>query len=507
MENSERSDWEDTHWNIQMTVKPSSEQYRPPRRTPKPRVPGSQTAVVTGPEGQEVFTNEYGQIKVHFRWDRYSKFDENSSCWIRVANSWSGATWGDVMLPRIGQEVVVHYLEGDPDLPLIIGSVNNEYQMPPRFSDTGSLPGNRALAGIKSKEHQGLRHNQLLFDDTRGQIRTQLQSEHAHTQLNLGYLTHPRNAVYADPRGEGFELRTDAWGALRADKGLLISTDGRGTALGGALSREELITCLEGALSLAKSLADCAAQHQGNASDQAPQATLSQAVRDLGHGSNAEKGIGGGTPLVAVSAPGGITLGTPQSTTIAAGRHIDLVAEHNAQLTAGQKMNLHAGQGISQFAHAGGIKSIAHHGKQIIQAQHDDIQIAADQSVHITASHVMVSADKHITLTSGGGYIRIADGNIEIHCPGKVSIKGASYNFTGPTSMAAQLPAFGASDTGKFFVLRYGPTKTPVQGKKYRITMDDGQVIDGVTDKLGRTSLAEKEQMRIAHIDVLEEPT
>ena len=127
VEHSERSDWEDTHWNIQMTVKPSSQQFRPPRRTPKSRVPGSQTAVVTGPQGQEVFTNEYGQIKVHFRWDRYSKFDENSACWIRVANSWSGATWGDVMLPRIGQEVVVHYLDGDPGLPLIIGSVNNEY--------------------------------------------------------------------------------------------------------------------------------------------------------------------------------------------------------------------------------------------------------------------------------------------------------------------------------------------------------------------------------------------
>ena len=140
-QSAERSDSRDgaTQWLTHFTVKPAIEQYRPPRRTPKPRVIGPQTAVVTGPAGHEIFANEYGQVKVLFRWDRHSKSNENSSCWIRVASSWAGANWGEVMLPRIGQEVVVEHLHGDADLPLITGRVNNQFQMPSSFSQTGNL--------------------------------------------------------------------------------------------------------------------------------------------------------------------------------------------------------------------------------------------------------------------------------------------------------------------------------------------------------------------------------
>lgn len=288
---------------------------------------------------------------------------------------------------------------------------------------------------------------------------------------------------------------------------MLISTDGRSAAVGGALSRDELVQCLEGALSMAKGLGDCAAQHQGGASDQGAQAQLSQAVKDWGHGSNAEPGDNGGTAILAVSSPAGITLGTPQSSTIAAGQHLDLVAERNQQLTAGQGMYLHAGQGISQFAFGGGIKSIAHQGKQIIQAQHDDIEISADQSVKITATnqHVLIGADRHVTLTGGGAYIKLADGNIEIHCPGTVSIKGATHSISGPTSMGVELPAFGQIDTGRRFVLNYGGTKSPAATQKYKITLDDGRVVSGITDAKGRTTLAENDQMRVAQVQILED--
>ena len=209
--------------------------------------------------------------------------------------------------------------------------------------------------------------------------------------------------------------------------------------------------------------------------------------------------------MFAVSSPAGITLGTPQSSTIAAGHHLDLVAERNQQLTAGQGMHLHAGQGISQFAFSGGIKSIAHQGKQVIQAQHDDIEISADQSVTITATnqHVMIGADRHVTLTSGGAYIKLADGNIEIHCPGSVSIKGASHSITGPTSMNLNLPSFGKADAGRRFVLNYGASKNPVPMQKYKITLDDGKVVSGITDAMGRTELAESEQMRLANVEFL----
>lgn len=510
-ESSERSGEDDgTRWNTDFVVKPASEQYRPTRRARRPKAIGPQTAVVTGPPGHEFWTNDYGQVKVYFRWDRHGQDDEHSSCWIRVASSLAGATWGESLIPRVGQEVVVEHLHGDPDQPLITGRVGNQFQLPPAFSNVGKLPDNQALGGIKSKEHQGGRYNQLLFDDTTGEIRAQLESEHAKTQLNLGYLSHPRDAGAAAPRGEGFELRTDAWGALRADKGLLISTDGRSAATGGALSREELVVCLEAALNLAKSLGQCAAEHEGGASDQAAQGKLSKAVKDWGHGSNAETGGNGGTPLFAVSSPGGIALGTPDSATLAAGGHLDLVADRNQHVTAGQRIHLHAGQGINQFAFGGGIRSIAHQGKHVIQAQHDDIEIAADQSVRITSSHkhVMIAADQHVMLTSGGAYIKLAGGNIEIHCPGNVSIKGATHSIKGPTSMGADLPAFGQADTGKRFQLIHGNSKNPVAKKKYKITMDDGEVHEGITDAKGRTAIAEKDQMRVAMIEFLkDEPT
>ncbi|MDX2455154.1 type VI secretion system Vgr family protein, partial [Desulfosarcina sp.] len=112
------------------TVVPSSVQYRPERKTPKPVIQGTQTAVVTGPSGEEIHTNKYGQIKVQFHWDREGKHDENSSCWIRVRQTWAGNRWGGLYIPRIGQEVIVNFLEGDPDQPIVAGTLYHANNMP-----------------------------------------------------------------------------------------------------------------------------------------------------------------------------------------------------------------------------------------------------------------------------------------------------------------------------------------------------------------------------------------
>jgi type VI secretion system secreted protein VgrG len=268
-----------------------------------------------------------------------------------------------------------------------------------------------------------------------------LQSDHAKSQLNLGYLTHERSGS-AEPRGNGFELRTDAAGALRAAKGVLVSAYARPNAGGNALSRDELTTLLKEALDLAKTIGDFAAKNLGNISDPKPEETLAKAVKDLGNGSNAETGANGATPLIALSAPAGIALGTPLSTTIATGEHIDLVSGQNQQFTAGKQMNTHAGEGISNFAVKGGIKSIAHQGPHIIKAHDDVIQIAADQSVTVTSSHgnVTVAADKYVLVTAGGGFIKIANGNIQMHCPGTIDMKAGNYSLTGPDNMNYTLP-------------------------------------------------------------------
>src|SRR5262249_6294894 len=110
---------------------PSTVKFRPARSTPHPFVQGPQTAMVVGPSGEEIYVDKYGRVKVQFHWDREGKRDENSSCWIRVSSPWAGKNWGAISIPRIGQEVIVDFLEGDPDRPIITGRVYNAEQMPP----------------------------------------------------------------------------------------------------------------------------------------------------------------------------------------------------------------------------------------------------------------------------------------------------------------------------------------------------------------------------------------
>jgi type VI secretion system secreted protein VgrG len=138
--------------------------FRPLRTTPKPRVPGTQTAVVCGPKGEEIFTDKYGRVKVQFHWDREGKYDADSSCWVRVATFWAGRKWGAVHIPRIGQEVVVDFLEGDPDRPIVVGSVCNSDLMPPY-----KLPENKTQSGVKSNSSPGGQgSNEIRFEDKKG---------------------------------------------------------------------------------------------------------------------------------------------------------------------------------------------------------------------------------------------------------------------------------------------------------------------------------------------------
>jgi len=150
-------------FEVSFTAIDAKQAYRAPQVTPRPRIAGPQTAIVVGKTGEEIWTDEYGRVKVQFHWDREGKTDENSSCWIRVAQLWAGNTWGGLHIPRIGQEVVVEFLEGDPDRPLITGRVYNGAQMPPY-----TLPANATQSGIKSRSSKNgvaANFNELRFED------------------------------------------------------------------------------------------------------------------------------------------------------------------------------------------------------------------------------------------------------------------------------------------------------------------------------------------------------
>jgi type VI secretion system secreted protein VgrG len=157
------------------TASPHSFPYRAARITPKPVVQGTQTAVVVGPSGEEIYTDKYGRVKVQFHWDREGKRNEHSSCWIRVSQPWAGKNWGSVSLPRMGQEVIVDFLEGDPDRPIITGRVYNAEQMPPY-----ALPANQTQSGTKSRSSKGggaANFNEIRMEDKKGSEELYIHAE------------------------------------------------------------------------------------------------------------------------------------------------------------------------------------------------------------------------------------------------------------------------------------------------------------------------------------------
>ena len=172
-----------TTYRISFSVVPKSTAYRSQRVTPKPHTTGPQTAVITGPAGEEIYCDKYGRVKVQFHWDRYSTFDENSSCWIRVSQTWAGANYGSMHIPRIGQEVIVDFLNGDPDYPIITGRVYNAMQTVP-----WDLPANKTMSGIKTRSSkdgtfgEGFKNspgtaNAIRFEDKAGQEQLWLHAQ------------------------------------------------------------------------------------------------------------------------------------------------------------------------------------------------------------------------------------------------------------------------------------------------------------------------------------------
>jgi len=164
-----------TRFHVEVEAIPADRPFRPPLTTPKPRTRGVETAVVVGPDGEEIHTDKYGRVKVHFHWDRYGKRDGNDTCWVRVASPWAGSNFGAIYIPRIGQEVIVDFEHGDPDRPIITGRVYNAEQMPP-----WDLPANQTQSGILTRSSKGgaagagMRDgvgdaNALRFEDKKGE--------------------------------------------------------------------------------------------------------------------------------------------------------------------------------------------------------------------------------------------------------------------------------------------------------------------------------------------------
>lgn len=393
------------------------------------RDPGVQSAIVVGRETDVVHCDEYGRVKIRFpATDLPDQQDHpataapkagTDSAWVRVATHWAGtgdSQCGALTLPRVGTEVLVAFLGGDPDKPIIISQLFNGQALPPPLSDRARLPLTRFLSGMRSQEIHGTRANQLRFDDTPREISARLASDDGASQLNLGWLTHPRDDR-RQPRGEGAELRSDNAVAIRGGKGVLITAARSERARGNQLDRAELIGLAEGLRDIADQLAKLAQTHANDPASGPQLAQLVDKLRHLDQGTNvAEGGNGsGGASIVAISGPAGIVMASHENLVIGAEKNIDLVTAADFHVATGGKTSAQAAQGISMFTNDGGMKHIAARGNMQTEAQDGSIELLAKKVMDLisTTDWINIKARKGIRLYGGGSELKIsADGII-----------------------------------------------------------------------------------------------
>ncbi|GAB3753538.1 type VI secretion system Vgr family protein [Lysobacter olei] len=494
-----------------------------PTRPPKPCV-GYQTARVVGAQGEtqpigvhELHCDALGRVRVRFHWQgitpdeamalgrdpRHGEAADPStdSCWLRVAQRYAGPGVGTQFLPRIGQEVLVAFLEGDIDRPLVVGALydgrgdpqpggkgNQSGGMAPAWHG-GQPEADRnaaAMVGFKSKEFGGSGHNRLVLDDSDGELRLQLATTHAASELTLGYLIHQNDNQRGAARGAGFELRTDQWGAVRAERGLWVSAY---AATHDAPAGEQV-----GATALLKQAADLAATLSGIAiTNRTPRLAAHEGVHEPGQSALDEKlpplkalhasalavvdgsgwdaaqaaaaetgadaasppraGSGGGervphsaSALLGLAAPAGIGLVAGSSLYWTTGETLTLTSGQASNLAVAGDLRVHAGQALGWLAGAvdGAVQDdpalslVTAEGQLDFEAQNDAIRLQSRDGLRMISAnaHVELAAGKTVHLaTSGGASITIEGGNISVACPGQITVHAGRKEFLGPSTL------------------------------------------------------------------------
>lgn len=494
----------------------------PPRPALAP--PRLQTALVVGPQNEVVWCDALGRVKVRFPATRAqdhthasgagSADSDADSAWVRVASSWAGNgagssnQCGSRLLPPVGTEVLIDFAGGDPDKPIIVGQLYNSSAPPPMFQHEGALAHTRYQSGIRSREVRGQRGNQLRLDDTTGQISAQLASDHAGTELNLGYLTEPRQQNSADPRGEGAELRTEEAIALHAARGILLSAwkllGGAGSK-GSQLAREDYLRLLQECGELCASLGNYAAEHNGLSIDCQEQDELLARFKQWDNGSNVEpKATEPRQPVIGITSRAGIGFASSKAIVSYSARNIDTAAQQHLQFTAGQRFTLNAGKGVSLFAHSGGLNAIAHNGKLLLQSQHDDTVVNSAKNMQLTANEgtVTVSAKVILLVSQDGSFLKLGEGSPILGSKQPLKFHAPDFLFDGPESMTAQAPSFGKGGTDLQFEPRFYPHLhggVPATGLDYKIESTAANS-EGRTDEAGMTAPLKHDQMHFASI-------
>lgn len=382
-----------------------------PSLKPRPVIAGTLTARITSIKDNDTYAhqNAQGCYWVKFAADRDEKTQGYESMPVRLAKPYAGDNYGFHFPLIAGTEVAIAFHEGDPDRPYIAHALHDSYHLDPINERNNTRNVIRTPA-----------NNKLRMEDKRGKEHIKLSTEYGgKSQLNLGHLVDNKKAQ----RGEGFELRSDSWGTIRAGKGLLISTDKQEKASSHVLAMENAIDQLTQAQQLTRSLKEAANLAKAELADlQTQQELLSETFNELKQSA------------VLISSPHGIAQSSAKSIQISSGENIITTAQKNSDVSIAKKFTVAAGEMISLFAQKLGIKIFANQGKVAIAAQNDEMLLNALKDLTITSDDgkVIIKAQKEIILTSGGGYIRIADGCVECAAPDKIIERSAIWQkFSG----------------------------------------------------------------------------
>ena len=384
--------------------------YRP-APLPWPQVSGTLPARVTSKDDDTYgYIDTQGRYRIKFNFDLKNWQKGEESLWVRLAKPYAGDTYG-FHFPLIDStEVAIAFTNGNPDRPYIAHAMHDS-----------SHPDHVTTINKHRNVIRTPANNKLRMDDKRGQEHIKLATEYGKTQLNLGHLVDSEKTK----RGEGFELRTDEWGAISAEKGIYITTETESKAKGKQLDMEGAKIQFSNALSIVQSLQKVVENSNGHSADIESQTELKNTLTQLN-----ESGIVG-------YAQEGIGLTSPKNIQLSTGKNISIIAENNTEISVIKKITLAAGEALSFFAHKMGIKLFASKGKVEIQAQNDELSLMAKDEIQINSidNSVTLTAPRDITLISGGSYIKINGEGIELGTPGNVVIKSAAFQKMGPASM------------------------------------------------------------------------
>lgn len=436
-----------------------------PALLPRPQVTGTMTAWVTSAKVHDIYAwqDASGLYRVKFDADMEDKDAGLESMPVRLAKPYGGDSYG-FHFPLIqGTEVAIAFHEGDPDRPYIAHVMHNS-RSHDHVTDKNGTRNVIRTAGL----------NKLRMEDKRGEEHVKLSTEYGgKTQLNLGHNVDASRTL----RGEGAELRTDDWVAIRGGKGVFISADEQPRAQEPMLEMDEAIRQLEQALTLARSMAKAATSARATEGDVRSQQQLNASLSNLT------------APGMLLHAPQGIGMVSARALRIASGSEsVGIMSGHNTDISAGQSFTVAAGDAVSLLAKGLGMQLMAAKGQVNIQAQSDALSVSAQKDLDIQSleGKVTVSAEQELILACGGGYIKLSGGNIELGCPGNILLKCTNMQKMGAASRDIAPIEMPRGYGGGFILTSDQGIPQPLT--PYRITTAEGDILQGVTDGEGKTA-------------------